>query len=157
MSSIGSGFYLTPERLLPHSGSMLFIKNIINCTGCELTCVVIPNLECLFASNGMVPTWVGIEYMAQAAAIFSNINYISKDVRGQSAQLKPKSGFLVGVRNYEIREEQFICEKGYYVKVKSLYNDSDFNKFDSIITSCDSYKIVATGVISTLSSDGNND
>ena len=56
--------------------------------------------ESLFAEARGVPTWVGIEYMAQAIAAYSG-------VLARSAGLPVSVGFLVGTRKYTTNQGYF--------------------------------------------------
>jgi predicted hotdog family 3-hydroxylacyl-ACP dehydratase len=56
----------------------------------------------LFATDGRVPAWVGIEFMAQTVAAWSG-------ARSQRDGGAPKLGLLLGSRRYAVHCESFAC------------------------------------------------
>ncbi|MEE8059044.1 MAG: 3-hydroxylacyl-ACP dehydratase [Pseudomonadales bacterium] len=82
------------DELLPHSGEMVLISDVTYWDD-ESTCVVVHQVgTSVFADDeGNVPAWVGVEYMAQAVAIFAGIQAKLND---QPIRL----GFLLGTRRY---------------------------------------------------------
>lgn len=92
---------LSVEALIPHRGAMRLIDRVITideeCAVAEADVA----LDGLFAVDGRVPAWVGIEFMAQTVAAWS----------GAKAQHEgpPKMGLLLGSRRYTAHCESFAC------------------------------------------------
>ena len=87
-------------ELVPHSGKMSLLDNIIEYRDGWLRAEVCITVESTFADEQGVPAWIGLEYMAQAVGAYS----------GWLERLKggpPKLGFLLGTRKY-------LCSTDYF-------------------------------------------
>ena len=87
-------------QIMPHKAPMLLIDTIIENKPESLTTGVTIHEESFGFTNGAVPSWFGIEYMAQTIAAYNGLNYA---IPGG----KPEIGFLVGVRGYQINTAEF--------------------------------------------------
>ncbi len=97
---------LEVERLLPHSGQMVFIDRVLEHDDVSIvTEVDVDSLEVLVSERG-VPAYVGIELMAQSIAAWSGL------VR-KSRNKPPQPGFLLGTRKYE-------CEVSFFPRGSTL-------------------------------------
>ena len=93
------------SELLPHSGEMVFIEEILGVSDTGLECRVLPNASHLRLAGysspiaqDVVPAWIGIEYLSQAAAAFS----------ASSAGAQTEAGGLVlSLRRFECSESYF--------------------------------------------------
>ncbi len=94
MTNYAQGGALPPlATLVPHAGPMLLLDRLISVDREHLQAEVTIRPERLFCGAAGVGAWVGIEYMAQAAAAFAGYHAM------QSGQpLGP--GFLLGTRSY---------------------------------------------------------
>jgi len=81
------------EQVLPHRGQLLLLDSIDDYGPDWVTASVRIRSTSLLAEGRGVPAWVGIEYMAQAAAAYGGIEQCQ---RGQL----PGIGFLLGARRY---------------------------------------------------------
>lgn len=93
---------LSVEALIPHRGAMRLIDRIISV---DNECVVAEAdvaVDGIFATDGRVPSWVGIELMAQTVAAWSG-------ARGQRDGAEPKLGLLLGSRRYTAHCDGFTC------------------------------------------------
>lgn len=86
--------------LVPHSGKMSLLTRVVNYGDDWLEAEVDVHVESMFVEAQGVPSWVGIEYMAQAVAAFAGLQ--EKANGGE-----PKMGFLLGTRRYNIDAEWF--------------------------------------------------
>ena len=87
-------------ELVPHSGKMSLLDNIVEYRDGWLRAEVSITADSMFADEHGVPAWIGLEYMAQAVAAYS----------GWQERLKggpPKLGFLLGTRKY-------LCSSDYF-------------------------------------------
>ena len=92
---------LRPEVLLPHNHPMILIDSIVEFGDDFTIATVTPAPGKPFADKiGNVPTWVGMEYMAQTIGAYAGI-------MAQQAGQPVKVGFLLGTRAYEINLDQF--------------------------------------------------
>lgn len=81
------------DELVPHRGPMSLLESIDGYGVEWLRASVVVTPSSAFATEGGVPGWVGIEYMAQAAAAFGGIEQVQ---RGET----PSIGMLIGSRYY---------------------------------------------------------
>jgi predicted hotdog family 3-hydroxylacyl-ACP dehydratase len=81
------------EELVPHRGAMSLLESIDEYGEEWLRASLTTSPASTFADARGVPGWVGIEYMAQAAAAFAGIE------RAQRGE-QPSIGFLIGSRYY---------------------------------------------------------
>lgn len=140
---------LSPEKLLPHEHPMILIDEIIDYSEYSALALVTPDQGKPFADqDGNVPSWVGMEYMAQTIGAYAGI-------RAQLAEQAVKIGFLLGTRSYEIDTDQFHTRKTYAIRVKKTYEDSGLNAFDCTISlyGDDEQKILAKATINTFQPD----
>jgi predicted hotdog family 3-hydroxylacyl-ACP dehydratase len=88
-------------ELLPHEGRMLLLDEMIDAGPEHVTCTVAIRRDTMFCDgvNG-VPSWVGLEYMAQAMSTFSGIDQARAGAR-------PTIGLLLGSRSYKTEVPYF--------------------------------------------------
>ncbi len=107
-----------PEQLLPHGGRMVLIDKIIKYDDTSLTAQVLiqPDTEYLQAEG--VPTWVGLEYMAQSISALEGIRRFKKN-------LPPQLGFLLGTRKLTTHKPWFELTDELHITVETLYEDEE--------------------------------
>ncbi|WP_263079564.1 hypothetical protein [Endozoicomonas sp. Mp262] len=133
---------LSPEALLPHEHPMILIDSVIDCGSDYLIAEVRPAVGKPFANdNGCVPSWVGMEYMAQAIGAFAG-------VQAQRAGEPISVGFLLGTRAYTIGIDQFETGHIYRIRVQQLYQDNGLSAFECSI-SLEGGVSLATATINT--------
>jgi predicted hotdog family 3-hydroxylacyl-ACP dehydratase len=81
------------EQLLPHRAPMILLERVLCSEPGFLDTQVTIRAESLFLKSGVVPAWVGVEYMAQTCACFAGMQ---AHARGEAARV----GFLLGTRDY---------------------------------------------------------
>lgn len=84
-------FPCAAEPYLPHAAPMALLDEILACEGDALHGRVHIGPQTLFNGPRGVPSWVGVEYMAQAIAAWGG-------VRAQRRDEAVKIGFLVSTR-----------------------------------------------------------
>lgn len=88
--------------LMPHAGPMLLLDRLMRVDQDSLQAEVTIRPERLFCGVDGVGAWVGIEYMAQAAAAFAGYHAMrSGQVLGP--------GFLLGTRSYTSSQACFVA------------------------------------------------
>ena len=75
--------------LVPHSGRMSLLTSITDHDEDSLSAQVVITQDSMFADSQGVPSWVGLEYMAQAIGAFAGLQ---ERLKGES----PKLGFFIG-------------------------------------------------------------
>lgn len=114
------------EDLIPHSGPMVLIDQILEYSQQHLVAEIKIEENCKFyqASKQGVPAWVGVEYMSQAIAALAGI-YAKQQGR------EIKLGFLLGTRKYNIQQTVLKKDHVYRIEVNQLYkDDSGLASFD---------------------------
>lgn len=107
------------EDLVLHRSPMLLLQSVAHWEETGVDAIVNPQDSHLFAdAKGMIPAWVGIEYMAQAISAFAGIN---AKTRGEPLCL----GFLLGTRKYAAQVASFNPQHSLVVKVRELLRDED--------------------------------
>lgn len=105
------------DELLFHQKPMLLVKQVTRWDNHGLDIIVDPMDSSPFLNaQGQLPTWVGIEYMAQAIGALSGI--FSKQA-GQPISM----GFLLGTRKLSTYQAFFDLQKTLKVRVKELLRD----------------------------------
>lgn len=88
-------------KYIPHRNSMVLIDKIVD-HSLETFCVEVKvTTKSLLYSERGVPSYTGIEYMAQSIAAFNTLHY-SKD-----GDERAKLGFIVSVRSFKSEIEFF--------------------------------------------------
>ncbi|MBK8789505.1 MAG: 3-hydroxylacyl-ACP dehydratase [Holophagaceae bacterium] len=103
--------------LILHRGPALLLERILEVspTRCIASVRLEPGAWCLQA-DGTAPAWVGLEWMAQAAAAFSGH-------RHREAGREPRLGFLLGTRSYEALVPAFPVGLELEVEAEALFLD----------------------------------
>ena len=117
------------EELVPHSGSMSLLDDIVSYGDDWLHAKVNITADSMFVEEQGVPTLVGIEYLAQAVAAYAGLQE-RKDGG------KPKLGFLLGVRKYLCSTDFFPIGATLILKVQlEMQAENGLNVFQCILIS----------------------
>lgn len=109
----------TVSDLLPHCGEMVLLDRIELWEEDYLEATVLHHNANLFSdSDGNVPTWVGIEYMAQAIGALAGIRALQN---GEPVRI----GLLLGTRKYEAQVPYFQGRTKITIKVKKIFMDEN--------------------------------
>jgi len=119
-------------ELLPHEGRMLLLDELVDAGAEHVTCAVTIGPDTMFCDgvNG-VPSWVGLEYMAQTASAYSGLG------EARAGQ-RPTIGLLLGTRRFRAEVPFFAI--GTQLRVDAhliLRDDSNLVAFDCTIASGD--------------------
>lgn len=119
------GHRYEPADLLPQRESMLLLDSIVGYGENWLEAAVHVRAEDLFFEAGLgVPAWVGLEYMAQAAAAFGGIERVQRGER-------PTIGLLIGCREYRCAAAYFAEGTRLDVHAELVMRDeNDFVAYD---------------------------
>ncbi len=110
--------------LVPHRASMSLLETIDEYGADWLRAGLTVRRDSTFADEHGMPGWVGIEYMAQAAAAFGAIEQVQ---RGET----PSIGLLIGSRYYRCMEELIPFGTRLTVLAKiALRDDEDFAAYE---------------------------
>ncbi|HWV16380.1 MAG TPA: hypothetical protein VN030_13185 [Cellvibrio sp.] len=118
--------------LVLHSASMLLVESVVHWDETGIDVIVNPADSYLFFdAKGEVPSWVGIEYMAQAISAYAGREAV---LSGEPLRI----GFLLGTRKYTALVPSFPLQQKLSVKVRELLRDeTNLVLFDCAIYSDD--------------------
>ena len=119
-------------ELIPHRPPMLLINQINHVDVSDSSSMVFIDEQApFFEQNRGVPSWVGIEYMGQTAALIAGY-------RLEKGLLEPNLGFLIGTRSFVSESEYFEPGTTLRVNCKEHAQVADgFAKFDCEIEKYD--------------------
>ncbi|GHF97092.1 ApeP family dehydratase [Thalassotalea marina] len=106
------------EEVIAHREPMILLSRLTHYTADSATCEVdiLPTSPFYQEQLQGVPSYIGIEYMAQTIAAFAGANALDKDK-------KIDIGFLLGSRKYQTFQPAFELGESYQVHVEELYRD----------------------------------
>jgi predicted hotdog family 3-hydroxylacyl-ACP dehydratase len=107
------------EQVLPHRMPMVLIDAITQYDDESAVCTVKITEQSLFfdAEQQAVPSYIGVEYMAQAIAALAGAEALD-------AGLKVEIGFLLGSRKYQPTTPWFKLASELQINVRRLYEES---------------------------------
>ena len=117
------------EALLPHSDAMLLLESVLEHDFAKTACSAHIGPDHLFADrDGSVPSWVGIELMAQCAAVHGGLT-------ARSAGAEPRPGLLLGSRRLQLGVPSFAAGQRLRVEARHHRGVAGLVAFDATI--CD--------------------
>jgi 3-oxoacyl-[acyl-carrier-protein] synthase-1 len=125
-------------EVLPHKGRMLLLDEMIDADEERVVCGVTIRPDTMFCDgvNG-VPSWVGLEYMAQTMSTYAGLD----EAR---AGMRPSIGLLLGSRRYTTEVAFFPIGARLRIEAHLLLRDeNDLAAFDCKIFDGD--RVVARG------------
>jgi predicted hotdog family 3-hydroxylacyl-ACP dehydratase len=130
------------ESYIPHRGGMRLIDRVLEIDDEHVVAEVDVPFDGLFVRDGRVPSWIGIEYMAQTVSAWAGH-------RGRALGGAPRAGLLLGSRRYEVSCEGFPSGALLRVEVRcELIAANGLGQFDCRIVM--DGRDVATGRIAVL-------
>ena len=132
------------DELLPHTGPMRLLKAVIahdpKCT----RCLVEPSRSELFRdATGRIPTWVGIEYMAQCIAAHGGL---LARARGDA----PRPGLFLGSRRLVFRHDAFEPGRTLEVSARHVAGHSEILAFECAVLLPDEEAPLVEGRLNVL-------
>jgi predicted hotdog family 3-hydroxylacyl-ACP dehydratase len=114
-------------ELLPHAAPMRLLERALAHDGERTVCEALPAASALFREpGGAVPSWLGIEYMAQCAAAHGGL---LARTRGEG----PRAGLFVGSRRLVFRCRAFPPDAPLRVSAKLAAARGDTLAFDCAV------------------------
>lgn len=137
--------------LLPHRPPMQLITDIesVDFDAQKLIARVdITTNDLMYDENiGGVPSWISLEYMAQAIGCF-----IGAADRAKDPNSVPGVGFVLGSRRLSVNIPAYIAGQSYFVHVCGLFCDKNIANFDCEIYNSEN-NLVASGAINVFRPD----
>lgn len=112
-------------HIMSHRAEMCLLKSVVGSGETWLEAEVDPSASTLLTDrDGRIPSWVGIEYMAQAISALAGVH-------SREQGLAPQLGFLLGTRKYQssrrffdgplnVRVDQLMRDEGNLVLFKCV-------------------------------------
>ena len=111
-------------ELVPHSATMSLLSAIIDYGDDWLLAEVQITADSTFAESHGVPAWIGLEYMAQAAAAYSGLQQRQQDATA-------RFGLLLGTRKYTCNTDHFALGLTLVLDVHlAMRSDNGLNVFN---------------------------
>ncbi|MDD5320075.1 MAG: hotdog family protein [Methylococcales bacterium] len=117
-------------ELIPHSGKMVLLDKIISCDNNSLSAELVVRDDGLLGNDKTVPAWAGIEYMAQAVAVYAGL--MAKRA-GEPVRL----GFLLGTRRFKSNVVEYNVGSTLTVRVEKILQDGNLGAFECRIQGVD--------------------
>ncbi len=122
------GRYPAIEELVPHRAPMLLLDRIEDDGDRTTTCGLTIREDSSFVENGAVPSYLALEYMAQAVAAHAGLRDVRK---GQPVSI----GYLIGARNVEFLVDEFRVGDQLRIIVSHVWWDGKLGQFEVHIES----------------------
>lgn len=104
-------------EVVPHAGEMILLDSIEMFEAERITCVrtIQPN-GMFMDTDGSLPSWVGVELMAQAIAAWAGC-------RARAEQRPVQLGFLLGTRHYACNVDAFPAGVHLRIEAEHAFHD----------------------------------
>ena len=106
------------EQVLPHTGRMRLLDELLDHTDEGITTALTIRADSVLCDSNGVPAWVGMEYMAQTACIYSGVRLLD-------AGQKPAISALLGTRSYKVQVPSFAIGTRLIVDARLVVRDDD--------------------------------
>lgn len=142
--------YSKVSDVLPHEGRMVLLTKIVSWNEDSLEATVEIHRDSVFADkNGHVPSWVGLEYMAQAISALAGIK---RKLAGETVKI----GLLLGTTKYNANIGCFKTGVCLSVRIQQIYADeNNLVLFDCEIVAAG--QVLATAQVKAIQPDNIND
>ena len=143
MDPLRVGKHYTPEQVLPHRHGMLLAERVdYGADYGQIILTVRPDSS--FCEADGIPAWVGIEYMAQAMAVYSGIERHQQDAT-------PQIGLLIGTRRYDSSVPVFALGAQLTTTARLVFSEEQMFVFNCEIS--DGEHVLAHGDIKAFRPD----
>ena len=117
------------QSVVPHADPMILIDEVARAGDADTVSTVRIGEDAVFYDKeaGGVPSYVGIEYIAQTVAAHAGAG---AKARGQPVRV----GFLLGTRHYRCAVPYFALGSKLTVRVQALYEAPHVSKFEGTIS-----------------------
>ncbi|ALM86900.1 3-hydroxylacyl-ACP dehydratase [Bordetella sp. N] len=105
-------------ELLPHSGAAVLLDKVLSCDEDSLVAsVTVRPHEGYGDSDGNLPAWLGMEFMAQAVGAWAGC-------QARRAGVPVQLGFLLGTRRYDCRVPAFTAGMALTITAERSFQDA---------------------------------
>lgn len=113
-------------EILYHAPPMILVDRVDQYDDQTVISSVKITADSPFLDGNAVPSYVGIEYMAQSIAAYSGIKALK-------AGAAPKIGYLVSARDMTLQTRQFVIGETLEIAVYLVYDETPMAVFDCTI------------------------
>lgn len=118
-----TGSYPAVGDVVPHSGRMVLLTRVVDHAPDYTACLVEVGEDAFLREpGGLVPGWVGLEYMAQCIAAHAGLR---ARANGEPVEI----GFLLGSRRVEIHTAGFAPGQVLEVRARRQWGDRQLGSF----------------------------
>lgn len=138
-------FDTNPSAYIPHRESMLLLDEVLSLSDSAASArVTIGPQSSFFMAKHGVPSWVGIEYMGQTAALIGGLAL-------RENRVKPHVGMLLGTRKYWAKNAFFAENQMLTIKVEQAASvGEELANFSCEISDAQSETCLATSRLSVF-------
>jgi predicted hotdog family 3-hydroxylacyl-ACP dehydratase len=127
------------SELVPHAAPMSLLERVLEHDASRTVCSLrTEDSRVLAEASGNVPSWVGLEYMAQCAAVHGGL---ASKVRGEA----PRPGLLLGSRRLQLHTPHFGADRRLRVIVRHHRGELGLVTFDGWVESEGGDEVLAEG------------
>lgn len=136
------------SELLPHKAPMVLVDRLLSYDLQSLECrcaVTIGPESCFLEAEQGVPSYVGVEYMAQTVGVLSGIQQ-----RGQSTEA-PRLGFLLGFDLTSQQCEWFVPGQELVIAVRHEWGDQNLMQLNATIADAHNGRLLSEAKMNVFS------
>lgn len=115
------------SELIAHEAPMILIDEVSGYDDENIRVIVKIQERSPFLYNGSVPSYIGVEYMAQTVACFCGLQALN-------AKESIRIGFLLGTRKLKLSKKSYSLGDMLVVNARALYNDGEMAAFECSIS-----------------------
>ena len=134
-----------PVDVLPHRPPMVYLDRVVSHDASRTVCrVEITESAPFLDENGLVPSWVGLEYMAQCVAAHAGL---VAHACGEPVRL----GLLIGARRVSFHTDALTPGHTILVTAVHTWGDHSLGSFACTMSDERSERLLAEGVLNVYS------
>lgn len=103
-------------ELVPHRPPLLQVERVLSFSDNRIVCAMTVRADSVLVGEGGLPSWAGIELMAQAIAAHAGL-------LAHRAGVPVKKGFLLGSRDYKAERSSLPTGSALTISAEPLYQD----------------------------------
>ena len=117
------------EEVLPHRAGMLLVERVVAWDAQHVTVAATPRADAWYSEQGAMPSWIGIELIAQAIA--AHVGLVAR-----SEGKPPRKGVLLGTRQFRATQPRFAAGAELTIRVDMTYSEPNgLAAYDGTISS----------------------
>ena len=129
--------------VVPHKGAMSLLRNVLAHDDQSTLCDVQIDKKTLFLDGRGVPSWVGLEYMAQAVAAHAGMT-------ARRMNKAPEIGFWLGTRKAEFFTDVYRLGQTLHVVARHVWGEGHLFSFECFITDASNGRQLAEAQINVF-------